>query len=273
MSNSRRRPDVWSLLTAILLLLVLSPVVWLLMMSLKTEVDALAMPPRLIFVPTLENYAGLLEARFLRPLTNSTAVALITTLVSLALGIPAAYALSRSRARAASGVAFWILSTRMAPPIAFGIPFFLAYRTLGWLDTIGGLILIYLTFNLSLVVWMMRTFFDAIPWSLEEAAYIDGASTWQALTHVVLPLTGPGIAASAILCFLLAWNDFFYALVLTRSNAMTAPVAIVNFMNYAGWDWGRITAGSVIVALPVLVLSLPMRRYLVSGLTAGAVKG
>ncbi|MBI4495775.1 MAG: carbohydrate ABC transporter permease [Deltaproteobacteria bacterium] len=280
MSSSASRPrrrgprvDWGAVLTLGLLLVVLSPVVWLLMMSLKTEIDALAMPPRLVFVPTLENYAGLLEARFLRPLTNSTVVAVTTTLLSLVLGVPAAYVLSRTRVWATGAIAFWILSTRMAPPIAFGIPFFLAYRTLGWLDTLGGLILIYLTFNLSLVIWMMRTFFDAIPFSLEEAAYIDGASTWQALTNIVLPLTGPGIAASAILCFLLAWNDFFYALVLTRSNAMTAPVAIVNFMNYAGWDWGRITAGSLIVAMPVIAFSLPMRRYLVSGLTTGAVKG
>ena len=279
MSSSSSRPrrrgprvDGWTCLTLALLFAVLSPVAWLLMMSLKTEVDALAMPPRLVFVPTIENYTGLLEARFLGPLTNSTVVALTTTILSLALGIPAAYVLSRTRA-ATNSLAFWILSTRMAPPIAFGIPFFLVYRTLGWLDTLGGLILVYLTFNLSLVIWMMRTFFDAIPYSLEEAAYIDGASTWQALTSIVLPLTGPGIIASGILCFLLAWNDFFYALVLTRSNAMTAPVAIVNFMNYIGWDWGRITAGSIIVAMPVIAFSLPMRRYLVSGLTAGGVKG
>ncbi|MBI4637888.1 MAG: carbohydrate ABC transporter permease [Candidatus Rokubacteria bacterium] len=267
------RIDGWVILTLVLLLLVLSPVVWLLMMSLKTEIDALAMPPKLVFVPTLENYIGLLEARFLRPLINSVVVAVTTTLLSLGLGVPAAYVLSRARTWAVGGIAFWILTTRMAPPIAFGIPFFLAYRDLGWLDTLGGLILIYLTFNLSLVVWMMRTFFDAIPLSLEEAAYMDGASTWQAFRAVVLPLVGPGTAATAILCFLLAWNDFFYALVLTRSNAMTAPVAIVNFMNYAGWDWGRITAGSIIVALPVVAFSVPVRRYLISGLTAGAVKG
>ncbi|MGH2405600.1 MAG: carbohydrate ABC transporter permease [bacterium] len=242
-------------------------------MSLKTEVDALAMPPRLVFLPTLQNYTGLIEHRFLHPLSNSVVVAVATTLLSLAFGVPAAYALSRARSWVTNGVAFWVLSTRMAPPIAFGIPFFLAYRSLGWLDTLGGLVLIYLTFNLSLVIWMMRTFFDAIPYSLEEAAYIDGASTGQALTRVVFPLTGPGIATTAIFCFLLAWNDFFYALILTRSEAMTAPVAIVNFMNYAGWDWGRITAGSIVVALPVVAFSLLVRRYLVSGLTAGAVKG
>jgi multiple sugar transport system permease protein len=246
---------------------------WLLTMSFKTEVDALAMPPKVIFVPTLGNYSGLLEARFLRPLLNSVVVATVTTILSLALGVPAAYALSRARTRATGGIAFWILATRMAPPIAFAIPFFLAYRTVGWLDTLSGLILIYLTFNLSLVIWLMRAFFDGIPNSLEEAAWIDGASLGQTLRAVVLPLTAPGIAASAILCFLAAWNDFFFALVLTRSSAMTAPVAIVNFMHYAGWDWGRITAGSIIVALPVVAFAVPVRRYLVSGLTAGALKG
>jgi len=256
-----------------LLLAVLSPVLWLLGMSLKTEVDALAMPPRVLFSPTLANYTGLLETRFLRPLANSVIVASITTLLSLGLGVPAAYALSRGRLRRGGGIGFWILFTRMAPPIAFAIPFFLAYRTLGWLDTLGGLIVVYLTFNLSLVIWLMRAFFDAIPPSLEEAAYIDGASVGRALLAVVLPVAAPGVAATAILCFLNAWNDFFFALVLTRSSAMTAPVAIVNFMHYAGWDWGRITAGSIIVALPVLVFAWPVRRYLVSGLAAGAVKG
>lgn len=262
-----------TLLTAGLLLLVLSPMIWLLMMSLKREVDALAMPPLLIFPPTLDNYAQLLDARFLRPLANSVIVAVVTTALSLGLGVPAAYALSRGLARGTGGISFWVLATRMAPPIAFGIPFFLAYRWLGWLDSLGGLVLIYLTFNLSLVIWMMRTVFDAIPASLEEAAYIDGASVGQALRAVLLPVAGPGIVATAILCFLNAWNDFFFALVLTRSDAMTAPVAIVNFMHYAGWDWGRITAGSIVVALPVLAFAWPVRRYLVSGLTAGAVKG
>jgi multiple sugar transport system permease protein len=272
-TSAPRRGTGWTIVALGLLLLVLSPVIWLLMMSLKREVDALAMPPRLIFRPTLDNYLQLLEPRFLRPLANSVVVAVVTTTLSLGLGVPAAYALSRRLTRGAGGISFWILATRMAPPIAFGIPFFLAYRWLGWLDTLGGLVVIYLTFNLSLVIWMMRTVFDAIPPSLEEAAYIDGASVGQALRAVLLPVAAPGIIATAILCFLNAWNDFFFALVLTRSTAMTAPVAIVNFMHYAGWDWGRITAGSIVVALPVLAFAWPVRRYLVSGLTAGAVKG
>jgi multiple sugar transport system permease protein len=271
--RGRRRVDGWLLLTIGVLLLTLSPVFWLLAMSLKTEADALAMPPTVLFVPTLENYFSLFESRFLRLLLNSTIAATVTTALSLVLGVPAAYALSRARTWLTGGIGFWILVTRMAPPIAFAIPFFLAYRTLGWLDTLTGLIVIYLTFNLSLVIWLMRAFFDGIPISLEEAAWIDGASVGQALRSVILPLTAPGIAASAILSFLAAWNDFFFALVLTRSTAMTAPVAIVNFMHYAGWDWGRITAGSLIVALPVIAFAVPVRRYLVSGLTAGAMKG
>lgn len=271
--RGRARVSGLTLCTIALLVVVLAPFLWLLQMSFKNEIDALAMPPRLLFVPTLQNYAGLLGNRFLHPLSNSLIVGVTTTVLSLLLGVPAAYALSRVRLWGSSSIAFWILSTRMAPPVAFGIPFFLVYRNLAWLDTLHGLILIYLTFNLSLVIWMMRPFFDGLPRSLEEAAYIDGASSWQTFTRVMLPLTAPGVATTAIFSFLLAWNDFFYSLILTRSQAMTAPVAIVNFMNYQGWDWGSITAGSVVVSMPVVVFSLLVRRYLVSGLTAGAVKG
>ena len=118
----------------------------------------------------------------------------------------------------------------------------------------------------------MRTFFDALPTSLEEAAYIDGASMIKTFLKVTLPLTGPGVATTAIFCFLFSWNDFFYSLILTRSRAMTAPVAIVNFMNYEGWEWGKITAGSVVIMLPVIIFSLLVRKYLIRGLTAGALK-
>ena len=130
-----------------------------------------------------------------------------------------------------------------------------------------------LTFNLSLVVWLMRSFYDAIPRSLEEAAWIDGATLWQGFTQIILPMSGPGLAATAILCFLYSWNDFFFALILTRTEATTAPVAVVNFLNYEGWEWGKIAAGGTMVMLPVLVFSIVVRRFLISGMTAGAVKG
>ena len=259
--------------TVVLLAITLFPVLWLVQMSLKVEAEALRMPPQLLFPPTLENYLALFQGKFARSFGNSLIVSVATTLISLLLGVPAAYALSRAGFQADKGIALWILTTRMAPPIAFAIPFFLTYRFLGLIDTLLGLVVIYLTFNLSLVIWMMRTFFDGLPRSLEEAAEIDGASPWGAFLRITLPLAGPGLATTAIFCFLFAWNDFFFALVLTRSQAQMAPVAIVNFMNYEGWEWGKIAAGGTMIMLPVVAFSLLVRRYLIRGLTAGALKG
>lgn len=257
----------------LLLALTLFPVLWLIQLSLKIESEAFRMPPKLLFSPTLENYIALFQGKFARSFENSLIVSLTTTFISLLLGVPAAYALSRAGFQSDKGIALWILTTRMAPPIAFAIPFFLTYRYLGLVDTLLGLVIIYLTFNLSLVIWMMRTFFDSLPRSLEEAAEIDGASPWGAFLRIALPLAGPGLATTAIFCFLFAWNDFFFALVLTRSRAQMAPVAIVNFMNYEGWEWGKIAAGGTMIMLPVVAFSLVVRRYLIRGLTAGALKG
>ena len=259
--------------TLLLLALTLFPVLWLIQLSLKVESEAFRMPPQLIFWPTLENYVALFQGKFARSFGNSLIVSVSTTLISLVLGVPAAYALSRAGFQADKGIALWVLTTRMAPPIAFAIPFFLTYRYLGLIDTLLGLMIIYLTFNLSLVIWMMRTFFDGLPRSLEEAAEIDGAGPWGAFLRITLPLAGPGLATTAIFCFLFAWNDFFFALVLTRSRAQMAPVAIVNFMNYEGWEWGKIAAGGTLIMLPVVIFSLLVRRYLIRGLTAGALKG
>jgi multiple sugar transport system permease protein len=160
----------------------------------------------------------------------------------------------------------------MAPQIAFTIPFFLAFRQVGLLDTVWGLAIIYLTFNLALVIWMMQSFFEAVPISLEEAARIDGCGFWGAFLRITLPLTAPGMAATAVLCFIFSWNDFFYALILTRTNAMTAPVAIINFMQYEGWEWGKMAAGGTLVMLPVLIFTILVRKWLVSGMIAGSVK-
>jgi multiple sugar transport system permease protein len=259
--------------SALLLAATLFPVLWLVQMSFKTDVEAMRVPPTVFFVPTLDNYAAVFQGKFARSFVNSLVVSVLTTLTSMLLGVPAAYALSRASFGRNRGLALWVLSTRMAPPIAFAIPFFLTYRWLGLIDTVLGLLVIYLTFNLSLVVWMMRTFFDGIPRSLEDAAAIDGAGQLQAFARVTLPLSGPGLATTAIFCFVFAWNDFFYALVLTRSQALMAPVAIVNFMNYEGWEWGRIGAAATMIMLPVVAFALAVRRYLIRGLTAGALKG
>jgi len=253
--------------------LTMLPFLWLLQMSFKTNEQVFTFPPPILFTPTIENYAALWNSGFRSSFANSLAASVSSTLLSLLIGVPCAYALSRRASRASGTISLWILASRMAPPIAFTIPYFLAYRNLGLLDTVAGLVVIYLTFNLSLVIWMMRPFFDQLPRSLEEAAWIDGASLRQGFLRIILPLSGPGLAATAILCFLFAWNDFFFALILTRTEAMTAPVAVVNFMNYEGWEWGRIAAGGTMIMLPVLVFSLVVRKYLVHGLTGGAVKG
>jgi multiple sugar transport system permease protein len=276
-STSRTLPlKTWALrgLVLAVTLLVMFPFVWLLLMSFKHDADIMAWPPKLFFLPTLENYLGLWKSAFTQAFANSAIISTSTTLISLLVGVPAAYALSRAGLRGrGSRMSLFILATRMAPPIAFTIPYFLVYRYIGLLDTRLGLTLIYLTVNVSLVIWSMRTYIDATPRSLEEAAWIDGATLWQGLYWVVLPTAVPGLVATAILSFLYAWNDFFFALILTRTQALTAPVAVVNFLDYEGWQWGKIAAGGVIVMLPVLLFSLAVRKFLVHGLAAGAIKG
>lgn len=259
-----------TLAALLLLVLFLAPFLWMVIMSLRPSMDAFDLT--LFFTPTLEAYRQLIAGNFLQPFGNSLMVSVISTVCSLLLGVPAAWVLTRWRFRARRYVALWILVTRMAPPIAFTIPFFLAYRWLGLQDTLFGLALVYLTFNLAIVIWLMQTFFEAVPTALEEAAYIDGCGVWQAFWRITLPLAAPGVAATAVLCFIFAWNDFFYALILTRTQAVTAPVAIVNFLQYEGWEWSKIAAGGTLVMFPVVVFTVLVRKYLVRGLTAGGVK-
>jgi len=256
--------------TVALLLLVLFPFAWLVQMSFRPNKDILGY--ELLFTPTLAHYRALWTGAFPASFVNSTITSISSTVLALVIGVPAAYALSRGGFRSSRRIALWILATRMAPPIAFTIPFFLVYRYLGLSDTLIGLIVVYLTFNLALVIWMMQPFFDGVPRELEEAAWIDGCGVWEAFWRVTLPLSAPGLAATAVICFILSWNDFFYALVLTRTNASTAPVAIVNFIQYTGWEWGRIAAAGTLVMLPVVVFSILVRNYLVRGLAAGGVK-
>ena len=257
----------------ILVFAVMFPFAWILIMSFKPTEDMFAWPPKLFFSPTTEHYLGLWSGDFPKSFWNSLVTSVCSTVAAMLLGVPGAYALSRMAYKTGSRMSLLILASRMAPPIAFTIPYFLAYRFIGLHDTLSGLILIYLTFNLSLVVWLMRSFFDAIPRSLEEAAWIDGATMWQGFTRIILPMSGPGLAATAILCFLYSWNDFFFALILTRTEATTAPVAVVNFLDHEGWQWGKIAAGGTMVMMPVLVFSVAVRKFLISGMSAGAVKG
>lgn len=267
---ARNRRRLGDCATVALMLLVLFPFFWLVQMSFRPNDDIFGY--ELLFRPTLEHYGSLWTGIFPGSFLNSVVISISSTALSLLIGVPAAYALARGGFRGQRRIALWILATRMAPPIAFTIPFFLAYREIGLLDTQLGLVIVYLTFNLALVIWMMQTFFESVPRSLEEQAWIDGCGIWETFLRVTLPLSAPGLAATAVICFILSWNDFFFALVLTRTNASTAPVAIVNFIQYTGWEWGRIAAAGTLVMLPVVVFSILVRNYLISGLTSGAVK-
>jgi multiple sugar transport system permease protein len=253
-----------------LLSLILFPFLWLVQLAFRPANDLFG--ESLFFRPSLDAFRSLLHSHFLDSFVNSLIASTLSTGLSLLIGVPAAYVLARWGFKYRRSVALWILVTRMAPPIAFTIPFYLAYRWMGLLDTVLGLSIVYLTFNLAIVIWLMQTFFEAIPIALEEAAYIDGCSVWSAFWRVTLPLTAPGLAATAVLCFIFSWNDFFYALILTRTNAMTAPVAIVNFLQYEGWEWSKIAAGGTLVMFPVVIFTLLVRTYLVRGMTAGGIK-
>jgi len=259
-------------ITALLVMLVIMlPVIWTIHLAFKPALEIF--DTTLGFVPTLENFQSLLaDGSFLTALGNSVVVSVLSTAFSMLLGVPAAYVLTRWKFKARKQIALWILVTRMAPPIAFTIPFFLAFRWLGLQDTLAGLTLIYMTFNLAIVIWLMQSFFASVPASLEEAAWLDGCGVWSGFWRITLPLAAPGLASTAILCFIFAWSDFFYALVLTRTQAATATVAIVNFLQYEGWEWGKISAAGTLVMLPVLLFMVIIRRYLVHGLTAGGIK-
>jgi multiple sugar transport system permease protein len=266
-----------SLATLLLLALVvffLFPLFYAFVTSLKTRVLAESPIPYLLFRPTLENYRSLfVDNTYGAYFLNSLVIGLATVVLSLLLGVPAAYVLSRCRFRGKGAVLLWVLSSRILPPIGIAIPFFLAYRRLGLIDTYLGLVIIFLTFNVSLTIWIMSGFFDQIPRELDEAAIIDGCSLTGVVLRVVLPLATPGLSTTAILVFLEAWNNFFFPLVVARRNAATVPLALTTFLGDYNIDWGAIMAGASLLILPLLAFALIIRRYLVAGLTQGAVKG
>jgi multiple sugar transport system permease protein len=266
------------LFLAMALAVALVPVYWLASISLKREVDQFAVPPVwFAFAPTLAHYREIFFARpFAIYLWNSTVVASVSTLLALALGTPAAYGLARFRFPYGleERLSFWILSTRMFPPIVSVVPLFLLMHRLELLNSRAALILIYTSFNLPLVVWMMRGFLAEVPPELEEAAMVDGQSRLGALVRVVLPLAAPGLAATAVFCLIFAWNEFLFALVLAQTDAaMTLPVGIAGQVTQYEIKWGAMSAAGVVAMVPVLAFAFLAQRYLVRGLSLGAVKG
>jgi multiple sugar transport system permease protein len=266
------------ILVVIALLAAVTPVYWMLTISLKHEVDQFAVPPRWFsFAPTLEHYADAFVTRsFGQYLLNSAIVAISSTVCALVLGTLAAYALARFRLpfRLDRKLALWILSTRMFPAIVTAVPLFLIMRDLRLLNTQLSLVIVYTAFNLPFVVWMMRGFFAEVPRDLEEAAMVDGDSRLGAFWRVVLPLVAPGLAATAVFCLIVSWNEFLFALVLTQTDAaMTLPVGIAGRVTQYEIKLGVMSAAGVVAMLPILIFALSVQKYLVRGLSLGAVKG
>jgi multiple sugar transport system permease protein len=271
MRTGRSRTVVIATAAWAVVLLFMLPFLWMVLGSFKTTVDFLSFPPVWMFRPTLANYAQVFQDNaFARYVLNSTLVATGATLGGLLLGLPAAYALARWR-RTAMGVV--LLAARMAPGIAFLIPLFMLFLDLHLIGSYASLIVSHLIFTLPLSVWMMVGFIEALPVELEQAAQIDGCSILGVLARVVVPLTAPGIAATAILAFIASWNNFLFALVLSNDTTKTLPVAVLGYIGYNSIQWGTLMAAATMITLPVLLLALSVQRYIVRGLVAGAVLG
>jgi multiple sugar transport system permease protein len=280
MKRGTREYTGWSVAIVLVLLFALIPVIWLISISLK--------PPSEItdqrFIPqsfSLDNYKSLFEggfdgSPFLHPLVNSIAIALITTIIAITLASFTAYAIARLEFPGKRAILAGALAIAMFPPISTVGPLFDMWRALNIYDTYIGLIIPYLTFSLPLAVYVLVAFFREIPWDLEQAAQVDGATPWQAFRKVILPLAAPGVFTAAILVFIFCWNDFVFSISLTSSDASrTVPAALAFFTGESTFTepTGSIAAAAVVVTIPIIVFVLIFQRRIVSGLTAGAVKG
>jgi multiple sugar transport system permease protein len=271
-SGGRVTPYV---LLLFILLWTLVPIGWMLLSSFKNATDVLSSTPLITFKPTLVNYAGLVSGgnNILSYFRSSILAAGISTIIATTLGCLAGYGLARSSFRGKRHLAFWIISTRMAPIAAVILPLFIGFTFLHLINTVWGLIVAYLSFNLPFAIWIMNAFCADLPTGIEEAARVDGASRFQTFWRIALPMTAPGIVTTAILCLVFSWNDYAFAVTFAGPGSQTLPVAASQLITQTGVNWGQLTAIGTVVALPMVVVGLAVRRYLVRGLTLGAVTG
>lgn len=260
---------------AIAVVVSLIPIFWTVMSSIKADELIWRMPPVWLFRPTFAHWENVLNpaiSNFPNFVLNSLIIGGGATLISLIIGIPAAYAFSQFQFRAKQPLFFWILTTRMAPPFCITIPMFMLWKRLGLIDTHVGLIIMYISFDLGFVIWLMKNFFNEIPKELVESAQIDGCSLLQAMIRIALPLVRPGLVTAAFVSFLFNWNEFLVGVIFTREVAKTVQVGLTSFVGFNLIRWGELAVGTLIAAVPVIVLGLILQRYLVSGLTLGAMK-
>jgi multiple sugar transport system permease protein len=258
-----------------LLLVWILPLIWAFVVSLKSEREVLAYPPTVIFETTWANYADALFGDFsiLDNLMTSAIVATSTTILTIVLAVPAAYAFARLRLPAKRTLGFYTLATQMVPPVGLVIPYFLILNKLSWLDTYHGMIIVYLTFSLPFAIWLLVSYMEDIPWEMEEAAFLDKASRLQTLWHIIIPQVRGGIAVAVIFVFLNAWNEFLFAVQLGGNNVRTVTVAMYNFISVEQTLWAKLSAAALVAMLPVVIIGIAGQKQIVKGLTVGAVKG
>ncbi len=275
MKTSRLENNIRNIIVILAIFFFLLPIFWLLTTAFKFGREAFAIPPKwILFDYTLTNFIEVFQnSKTPRFLLNSIIISTGATSLSLILGVPAGYAIARSKSRLLNISSYFFLLLLMIPPIAMLIPFYLLMRDLHLLGTYASLIILDTVFDASFVVWMMRSYFQDVPREMEEAALVDGASPTQAFLRVALPLSLPGIVASALYCFIFSWNDFLFALMLTSPKTKTIPLGILASFSAVEIGWGRMAAMSIFAIIPAIIISLFLNRYFVQGLTMGAAKG
>lgn len=270
------------ILMVIVAIYILSPLVWILMMSLKSPMDVIAVPPKFVFIPTLDNYKALFGltggntlvtgSAFFSYFKNSLILSIGSVLLALVLGLPAAYAIARLRFKAKESLAFTYLSFRFVPEITIILPLYVIYQKLHLYNTYIGLILVYQLIALPLLIWMMRSYFEEIPIAIEQAAQTEGYSWFGAFRKLVLPLAAPGMAATLVLVFIFCWNNFVFGLMLGGNDTQPVTVGLLSFIGTNEIQWGLMAAATMVAILPLFILALLVQPYMIRGLTFGAVK-
>ncbi len=273
MRGDRSKACLITTAAVVVLLVYLFPVIWMVTTSFRFDQDAWSYPPKIFSKFTLSQYINLFKTR---PISmyfrNSFSVTTLSVLFSMAVGIPAAFSLARFKIRRKKEISFWLLSQLMLPPIAAVVPYYLLMKQLNLLQTRVALILVYSTFNIPFIIWMMTTFFEGLPIEIEEAALIDGCSINQLFWKIVIPLSVNGIASSALFCIITSWNEFLYALTLGGLDSYTLPVSVMTFWTDKHVYWGQILAIGTLQATPIVILGILIQKFIISGLTLGAVK-
>ena len=262
------------LILILLTLLALAPIIAGFLTAFKPHLIAVASPPVWIFKPTIENFrVVLVERQNAKNLLNSVIASSSAVTISLLVGIPAAYGLSRLRIKGSRGLLSWLISLRMIPPVVVALPFFIIIRRVGLGDTYPAIILVYLSIGIPLVIWMMRGYMIKVPLAVEESAMVDGCTRLQALWRVVLPIVKTGIIATAFLTLIFIWNDYLMALILTGGGTRTMPVAAAAYITRTNIRWGELFAAQVLITTPVIIVILILRKHLVRGFTFGMIGG